>query len=238
MQVDFADVVVKARAADVRVPCVAVATLEDAQAALIDAEGGVVLTLAYAPGAGFAALAAGCEILAADVTAAVVIAATDVGDMDTATRAINAGCHSLIVAADAVAACRAVADTCGVTVVAADDPVLGDGAARMSLGSLRPWTPVDHVIVYNVLNVDDGGVRKLMAEGRRVLSAIPGVRWIYTGESVTEGSKFQFSWLVRFVHADVIASYRDHPAHVAYADNWFRPVAGDRITIDFRVVGD
>jgi fructose-bisphosphate aldolase class II len=33
----------------------------------------------------------------------------------------------------------------------------------------------------------------------------------------------------------VIESYRHHPEHVRFADRYFRPVAADRITIDFAV---
>jgi fructose-bisphosphate aldolase, class II len=39
---------------------------------------------------------------------------------------------------------------------------------------------------------------------------------------------------VRFAHPAVIDSYRDHPDHLAFADNLFRPLAADRMTIDFR----
>ena len=73
-----------------------------------------------------------------------------------------------------------------------------------------------------------------MAEGRRVLAAIPGVREVITGKAVNEGASYHFCWNVRFCHPDVIASYRDHPEHVKFADNHFRPVAGDRISIDFQ----
>src|SRR3569623_3798524 len=31
--------------------------------------------------------------------------------------------------------------------------------------------------------------------------------------------------------------YRDHPLHVEYADHHFRPIAEDRLTIDFRHTG-
>jgi fructose-bisphosphate aldolase class II len=42
---------------------------------------------------------------------------------------------------------------------------------------------------------------------------------------------------VRFCHTAVIDSYRKHPDHVAFADNLFRPVAGERISIDFQMLG-
>lgn len=100
------------------------------------------------------------------------------------------------------------------------------------LAACEPWVPVDHVIFYNVQEGAD--VAHLMAEGRRVLGAIPGVREVFTGTSVKDGSQYRYCWNVRFCHPAVIACYRDHPDHVAFADKLFRPVAGDRVTIDFK----
>ncbi len=37
-------------------------------------------------------------------------------------------------------------------------------------------------------------------------------------------------------HEKVIESYRDHPDHTAFANQLFRPIAGDRISIDFAEV--
>jgi len=69
-----------------------------------------------------------------------------------------------------------------------------------------------------------------------VLSAIPGVREVVTGKAVQENAKYRYTWLVRFCHLAVIDSYRGHPNHVAFADKLFRPVAGERISIDFQTV--
>ena len=74
----------------------------------------------------------------------------------------------------------------------------------------------------------------MMAEGRRVLGAIPGVRQVVTGTSVAEGSPYRYCWAVRFTHPAVIDSYRDHADHQAFANGLFRPLAADRITIDFQ----
>ncbi|QGU31791.1 Dabb family protein [Thermochromatium tepidum] len=43
------------------------------------------------------------------------------------------------------------------------------------------------------------------------------------------------AWLIRFTHEAVIDHYRDHPAHVAFADQHFRPLAPDRLTTDYRL---
>ena len=97
----------------------------------------------------------------------------------------------------------------------------------------RAWQPVQHVIVYNVEGANDNQVEAMMARGREILSRIPGVRRVFTGWAVPQNPRFRFCWLVEFVHERVIASYHDHPDHVAFANQLFRAMAGDRISIDF-----
>ncbi len=108
------------------------------------------------------------------------------------------------------------------------------GQADAVLAVAEAWQPVHHVIIYNVDTDDDTPVSNMMREGEKVLSHIPGVRRVITGNAVQEDAKYKFTWLIEFVHENVIGSYRDHPDHVAFADNLFRPIAGDRISIDFR----
>jgi fructose-bisphosphate aldolase class II len=111
------------------------------------------------------------------------------------------------------------------------------GRADELLSNCRPWTPVEHLIIYNIHSIDKAAAEAMIAEGRRVLSAIPGVREVFTGEAVQNDAKYRYTWLVRFCHTAVIDSYRKHPDHVAFADNLFRPVAGERISIDFQMLG-
>ncbi len=107
------------------------------------------------------------------------------------------------------------------------------GQADAVLAAAQAWQPVHHVIIYNVNTDDASQVSNMMREGEKVLSQIPGVRRVITATAVQQDAKYQFSWLIEFVHQNVIASYREHPDHVAFADNLFRPIAGDRISIDF-----
>lgn len=110
------------------------------------------------------------------------------------------------------------------------------GRAAEVLAQCQPWSPVEHLIVYNVDKLGSVDVVAMMAEGRQVLSEIPGVRSVFAGEAVQTDATYRYTWLVRFCHPAVIDSYREHPAHVAFADNLFRPVAGKRISIDFQNV--
>lgn len=111
------------------------------------------------------------------------------------------------------------------------------GRAAEVLVQCRAWRPVEHMIVYNVEGADDVQVEAMMARGREILSRIPGVRRVFTGWAVQEQPRFRFCWLVEFVHEKVIDSYRDHPDHVAFANQLFRPIAGDRFSIDFSEAG-
>jgi fructose-bisphosphate aldolase class II len=110
------------------------------------------------------------------------------------------------------------------------------GRADQVLACCDPWLPVEHLIVYNVQGLDEEGVEAMMAEGRRVLSAIPGVREVVTGRAVKAEADYRYTWLVRFCHPAVIDSYREHPDHVDFADRLFRPVAVGRISIDYQAV--
>jgi fructose-bisphosphate aldolase class II len=79
-------------------------------------------------------------------------------------------------------------------------------------------------------------VHNIIAEGQRVLSAIPGVREVFTGSAIKDDARYRYTWLVRFCHPAVIDSYRQHPDHVAFADQHFRPIAGDRVSIDYQAI--
>ncbi|UCB54845.1 MAG: Dabb family protein [Thiotrichales bacterium] len=116
------------------------------------------------------------------------------------------------------------------------DKLGSSGRGSAALATCAPWRPVEHLIVYNT-TTDDATSAELAAEGRRVLDRIPGVRATWSGCSVKADAGYRWCWLVRFAHPAVIDSYREHPDHVAYADNHFRPVAGDRISIDYELTG-
>ncbi len=106
------------------------------------------------------------------------------------------------------------------------------GRAEEVAADCRPWQNVEHLIFYN-LTCSDWDAAQLIAEGERVLATIPGVRKIFAGKTVDESDRFHYCWRVKFASPAVIDTYREHPVHVKYADTWFRPNAGDRVTIDF-----
>ncbi|MDH5444001.1 MAG: class II fructose-bisphosphate aldolase [Gammaproteobacteria bacterium] len=109
-----------------------------------------------------------------------------------------------------------------------------NGKAKAMLNHCTPWLPIEHLIIFNVSDIDDVQAKAMMTEGKKSLSTLPGVRSVVTATAIKEDAQFRFSWLIRFCHPSVIDSYRDHPVHVDFADRLFRPVAGDRISIDYQ----
>lgn len=111
------------------------------------------------------------------------------------------------------------------------------GRAAEVLARCRPWLNVAHVVVYNAPGIDEYGLRALMVEGQRQLAAIPGVREVEVGSVADRSARYRHCWLLRFASAAVIENYKQHPAHVAFAERMFRPAAADRLTADYTVTG-
>jgi fructose-bisphosphate aldolase class II len=112
-----------------------------------------------------------------------------------------------------------------------------NGRAEACLQAARPWREVEHCIVYNAdKNLRDDELEQMLASGRACLSTIPGVQRVFTGRALRGDANYRYCWLVRFASSTVVASYRDHPAHVGFADKQFRPHAADRMSIDFESV--
>jgi fructose-bisphosphate aldolase class II len=132
---------------------------------------------------------------------------------------------------------RGVADAVAAVAVRCMDSCGSASRADDVLTACRPWTPLEHVILYNTRELDGAGVQAMMDEGRRVLGAIPGVRRVFAGHAVQPDAAYRHCWVVRFAARPVIAGYRDHPDHLRFADEHFRPYAGDRVSIDFEGAG-
>lgn len=95
---------------------------------------------------------------------------------------------------------------------------------------------VRHTIVFNIR--EDATHEECLAiigKGKEMLSQIPGVLNVAHGVAVAEQPRYRYTFMIDFENEDVIPYYKHHPIHVEYADTWFRPLAVDRVTTDYRM---
>jgi fructose-bisphosphate aldolase class II len=110
-------------------------------------------------------------------------------------------------------------------------------AGRAATLEARRWREVEHIVLWNPDGgLPDAAVAELFREGRERLARVPGVRRIFTGRALRDGARWRWAWVVRFAGPEVASTWRDHPEHVGFADERFRPVASDRCTIDFEEI--
>ncbi len=108
------------------------------------------------------------------------------------------------------------------------------GRAAEVLERCEPWLSVEHLIVHNVSAQPGQSVDSLMSEGKRILSQIPGVREVFTGEAMKENSKYSFCWSVRFTHKAALDSFREHQGFDAFLKKQFNSNVSDLVCIDYQ----
>ena len=108
------------------------------------------------------------------------------------------------------------------------------GRAAEVLERCEPWLSVEHLIVHNVSTHSSRSLNSLMSEGKKILSQIPGVREVFTGEAIQEKNKYQFCWSVRFTHKAALDSFREHQGFDSFLKKQFKPNVSDLISIDYQ----
>ena len=93
---------------------------------------------------------------------------------------------------------------------------------------------IRHVIVFNA-EAPHEQVLAMAERGKRVLSTIPGVTDVRFGVAVEELASYRYLFDIGFADESVVETYRTHPVHLRFAEEEFRPLAQDRITIDYRL---
>jgi fructose-bisphosphate aldolase class II len=108
------------------------------------------------------------------------------------------------------------------------------GRAAEVLERCKPWLSVEHLIVHNVSTESTLSIDVLMSEGKRILSQVPGVRDVFTGEAMKENSKYSFCWSVRFTHQAALDSFRDNNQFGSFIKKQLSPNVSDLVSIDYQ----
>lgn len=107
------------------------------------------------------------------------------------------------------------------------------GRAAAASAVCRPWQEVEHLIQFNWSPSAAGREAEFEAAGKQVLAAVPGVRNVALGSALQPGARYRRAWFIRFASAAAEAAYMADAAHLAYADDMFRPHAPERLKTDY-----
>lgn len=110
------------------------------------------------------------------------------------------------------------------------------GRAAEVLAQCRPWRPVEHLITHGENGLPEQEVRKLVDEGKRLLSATPGVRDVFTGESVNEKGTRRFCWQVRVTDSRVLDDHADYPDFARFLKSRFQGSVNDAVMVDYQAI--
>jgi len=108
------------------------------------------------------------------------------------------------------------------------------GRAAEVLERCEPWLFVEHLIIHNMNARAKQSHKTLISEGKQILSQIPGVREVFTGEAMKENCHYRFCWSVRFTHQAALDSFRKHQGFKDFLKKQLAPNASDLISIDYR----
>ncbi len=108
------------------------------------------------------------------------------------------------------------------------------GRAAEVLAQCAPWSVVEQLIIHNVYHMDDVQLGRLMSESRALLTAIPGVREVFSGDALREDDKYKFCWVIRFANKTVIDSFTQHPDFLNFSKKLFKSYACESVTINYQ----
>ncbi len=110
------------------------------------------------------------------------------------------------------------------------------GRAAEVLQHCTPWLTVEHLIIHNVNSNAVNNVDSIIKEGKKIISGIPGVRNIFTGDATLERSQYRFCWLVQFTDKVALNNFKEHHEFNQYLNNKLRPIASDIVNIDYEEI--
>lgn len=108
------------------------------------------------------------------------------------------------------------------------------GRAAEVLSRCRSWATAEQLTLFNVELADVADVQMMLSRGRRLLSAIPGVRDVSAGQAAMEGSRYRFLWRVVLAHTEAVEHFTTHPNYRDFSNRLFAMLGNDRMTMFYQ----
>lgn len=112
------------------------------------------------------------------------------------------------------------------------------GRAAEVLIQCQPWRTLKHVILYNANTTDQSVIDETLTKGNEDFRKIPGVLSVDIGRAVGEKNRYRYCWIIRVANEDVLSTCKEHPIYRSYMDKYFKPLASEKITLDYAIVDD
>ncbi|MCU7967357.1 MAG: class II fructose-bisphosphate aldolase, partial [gamma proteobacterium symbiont of Bathyaustriella thionipta] len=110
----------------------------------------------------------------------------------------------------------------------------GAGRAAEVLAQCEPWLPIEHLIIHNMKFNNKQQLNTAVTEGQRLLSNIPGVRGVFTGEAIKQDEKYRLCWLVHLSNKKALESFLEHADYINFSNNIIlRPKTEDLLSINY-----
>lgn len=93
---------------------------------------------------------------------------------------------------------------------------------------------IRHQVIFSLKHAPDSREeRSFLSEGRRILSAIPGVKNFMACKQVSPKNDYRFGFSMDFEGPDQYQAYNTHPAHVAFVKERWQTEVSKFLEIDF-----
>jgi hypothetical protein len=97
-----------------------------------------------------------------------------------------------------------------------------------------PSQPIRHQVIFDLKHAPGSlEARTFLADGRRILTAIPGVKNFQAARQVSPKNDYQYGFSMEFDTSAAYQGYNDHPSHVAFVKDRWQTEVTRFLEIDF-----
>ena len=108
------------------------------------------------------------------------------------------------------------------------------GRAAEVLAQCVTWEPVERTLFLRSEGEDPDDIALVLARGKRILSALPGVREVSSGVTHVAEGRDHYCWTIRFSHFDAIGRVERHPEFSSFYNRHLRGLLQEPLVFDSR----
>ncbi|MEM3382736.1 MAG: Dabb family protein [Nitrososphaerales archaeon] len=95
---------------------------------------------------------------------------------------------------------------------------------------------IKHIVLFNLKASTIKQFDQFVKTTKETLSKIPGVQNLSVGLSIKPDARYNYSITMDFDNERLLKEYREHPIHVKYRDEYFKPNIEEYISLDYELI--